>query len=62
MPGGGGSIRRTRISALAWVWQRTPSWIKSPKCGGGGSKHRRAQAAGAPRTPLWNIRSLDSPA
>lgn len=60
MPGGGGSTHRTRIPALAWGWQRTPGWIKSPRCGD--SKHRRAQAAGAPRTPLWNVRSLDSPA
>lgn len=60
MPGGDRSTRRARIPALAWGWQRTPGWIEGPRCRG--SRHRRAQAAGAPRTPFWYIRSLDLPA
>lgn len=49
-PGGGGSTHRSPIPALTWAWQRTPDWIKGPRFPG--SWHRRAQAAGAPRTPL----------
>lgn len=60
MPGGDRSTRRARIPALAWGWQRIPGWIEGPRCRG--NRHRRAQAAGAPRTPFWYIRSLDLPA